>query len=355
MNRLLIIPCLVLVLNTCAQSSGIKVDSLSNTVDNKYCTSRVINQSPAKLFGIGFDHQFAYDLTSDTIHTKDYSDSIWYPQKTSFAGSGGLRAFANVPIIVKDNIILQVGFNYIRNAYSKSKSTSNTPKHPLNESLAQRGLRTFGLHSTLFKPINDKNFIVAQIAADLNGDYDFNNLLPLRQMRISGACIFGWKKNDRKMIGFGISRNFRAGQLGYIPVMLLNWTAYNKKWGVEILAPARVQIRKNINSRNLIMLGYELEGQSYFLMNGESYNNKIPHLELRRSELRFRLTYERFLHKYIWLTAQSGFRYNYLFDADSITGSDKTIRGFTNNQPYTLENNLSNTFYFLISVNVVSP
>jgi hypothetical protein len=149
-----------------------------------------------------------------------------------------------------------------------------------------------------------------------------------------------------------LSRTYRAGDLNYIPVFLLNWTSANSKWGAEMLLPARAHLRRSFNSRSILLIGYELEGQTYRI---GSRNAVYPNLELRRSELRFRLAYERSLSGFIWISWQAGFRYNYSFNMDELPNNRDFFRGFTGTQPYFMENTLSNTFYSLISINLVSP
>lgn len=312
----------------------------------RFCTPKVFDLSPAKLIWIGYDHQGGFDFESDTLMN---GDRTWNPAKSSFAGAGGIRAGANIPIISRTNMVLQGGFNYWRVDYSGAK---NADANPLANTLARNGLTTMGLMTTLFKPIDERRFIIAQASADLNGDYGFNNIVPLRNTKYSAAALFGFKPNDRKMIAFGLSRTYRVGELNYIPIMLLNWTHQNRKWGVEMLAPARAQIRKNISPRHLLFFGYELEGNSYRIFNSTGI---FKNYELRRSELRFRFIWEQSIYKFIWLSVQAGYRYDYSFNVDQFDNNKEFFRGFFGDQSYKMENSLSGTWYSFVSINLVSP
>jgi hypothetical protein len=85
------------------------------------------------------------------------------------------------------------------------------------------------------------------------------------------------------------------------------YTAQNKKWGLEMLLPARFNYRRNLNSKNILLLGWEIEGNTYRISNDENrYDLPFNDLELRRSELRFRITWEYALSSQIWLSAQAG-------------------------------------------------
>jgi hypothetical protein len=107
----------------------------------------------------------------------------------------------------------------------------------------------------------------------------------------------------------------------------------------------------------LATVGFELEGQSYRLENADSdISVGSPNLELRRSELRLRLEYQRSLSKFYWIGIQAGLRYNYAFEVDSF-GPDNTefFRGFFGDQKYVLENTLAHTWFVQVTFNLVSP
>jgi hypothetical protein len=319
----------------------------------RFCTPKVFDISPAKLISVGFDHQGAFDIDYGPWGNTD--KSAIGPQTGKFNGASGMRIGANIPVIAKTNIVLQLGFNYLRTAYSGNGVTSN---NPLDQQLREEGLRSTGINTTIFKPLNEQNFFIFQSSADLSGDYNFNQLIPLKYTRISAALIFGKKVNDRKMIGFGISRTYRVGELNYIPVMLFNWTAPNRKWGVEMLAPARANIRKTISPRNILLFGYELEGNSYRILSQNFSNGQaadIKNIELRRSELRFRATWETSLHQFLWMSVQLGYRYGYGFQLDQFSNDKEFFRGFFGDQAYFQENNLNGTWYAQVSLNLVSP
>jgi hypothetical protein len=310
----------------------------------RFCTPKVFDLSPAKLISFGYDHQGAFGIDYGVLG----SDSSGHGH---FNSASGLRLGANIPVISKTNIVWQLGVNYVRTSFD---GRGTTAINALDSTLRNNGLTTAGLNTTIFKPLGEENFIIAQGAADLSGDYHFDNYTPLKYMRYSAAIIFGKKKSDRKMIGFGLSRTYRAGDLNYIPVMLLNWTAPSRKWGVEMLAPARVHIRKTLSARNILLFGYELEGNSYRVLRGEA-TNPLGY-ELRRSELRFRAVWETSMYQFIWMSLQAGYRYGYSFNMDSFAPSDKEFfRGFFGDQPFAQENEYKGTWYAQLSVNLVSP
>jgi hypothetical protein len=323
-----------------------------NLIDNaskKYCTSKVFDLSPAKLISIGYDFQGGCKLNTDTLFN---AGSNQLPGFGNIQFSHGLRLALNIPVISNNAIIVQVGANYAEQRYRFSQLNTSAP-NDLIATLKENGLRTTGLNTTIFKPFNEKHFLLLQASADLNGDYNFNSI-NLKYLRTSAAAIWGWKKSDRKMIGIGVSRTYRVGEMNYIPVLLINYTAPNRKNGCEILFPARAHYRRTFSARSLALLGYELEGQSYHLGN-RTNTPSLSNLELRRGELRIRAIYERSISGFIWLSAQAGFRYNYSFNVDRLPDGKEFFRGFFGDQPYAMTNTLTNTFYCLVGINLVSP
>jgi len=307
----------------------------------RFCTSKVFDLSPNKLISIGYDFQGS--------HRADFGSTPSIPsQSVNNQNNYGLRLAFNAPVISKTNLLLNVGVTYWENFYNFQQATLT---NPLAQSLQNYGLRTMGLNFTLFKPFNEKNFLIVNGSADVNGNYSFSDFQAVNTAKISGAFIYGWKKHDRLMYGFGVSRTYRVGETNYLPVMLYNYTFPSRKWGVEALFPARAAFRRTFSARTLGFFGYELEGNSYLIRNrGNEFAGGINNLELRRSELRVRFTFEQSIKEFLWLSLQVGMRYNYRFNVDD----KEFFRGF-GDQPYFFENTLSNSLFVNFSVNLVSP
>jgi hypothetical protein len=186
----------------------------------------------------------------------------------------------------------------------------------------------------------------------LSGDYNLHDLQPLSTVKISSALLFGYKPHNRMLLGFGVSRSYRAGTLSYLPVLLYNYTFENRKWGIESLLPASASVRYNVNERNIILCGFLDEGNSYYLGNLMKNNpgTGYQQLELKRSELRVRIIYECAIYKSIWLSLQAGYRINYKFNV----ADGDVYKGFST-PSYLMENTLSNPFYASIAINLVAP
>lgn len=315
----------------------------------RFCSSKVLGLSPSKLISLGFDYQGSSTITAGGSIPAAGAGFLEEEAKINF--NHGKRFAANLPVISNTKLLLSLGLNWWDNNYSfKSKEDL---KNPFLKTLNDNGLRTTGVNITMFKPLNEFWYILAQGSFDFNGDFKANQLPGSNQLKVSATALTGKKAHDRRMWGLGISRTYRAGQQAFFPVFLYNYTFKNKKWGIEALLPARANVRYTINARNLIFAGFELEGNSYRLNNLMDANPNLPYkaLELRRSELRPRITYEFSLYKFIWVSIQVGYRYNYLFNIDN----GEFYRSSGSDTPYITTNNLSNTFYTGISLNLVSP
>ena len=327
----------------------------------RYCSPKIEGLSPAKLISIGYDYQGGYGLGAGAFSNKA-SDNSWSPDSVNVLNSRGLRLGFNIPVVSRTNLVWQMGANYWEQRYAiegLNREPINSP-HPLIQSLQQNGLRTLGVNTTLFKPLDDRRFLLFQGSADLNGDFSLPGLMPLKYLKYSAALIYGIRPNEKKQWGLGIARTYRVGELNYIPVFLFNWTDRSNKWGSEILFPARAHVRYTFNPRNMLFGGFELEGQSYRLWDSPSlmsYNLRGEDLEIRRGEIRLRAMYEFSLKDFVWMSVQAGYRINYRYEVDRLVDGREIYRAFglLSDAPYVMENRLGNPLYFQVSVNLVSP
>jgi hypothetical protein len=328
---------------------------VASTTLKSYCTNKISGQSPTQLISFSFDAQ-----GSSTLSLPDFE---WgQAQDVNWDYSPGFRFNSNIPVISKNNILINWSFNYVQLGYVKS--SGQELKHPLAYNLDQNSLKWLNNNFTIFKPLNDKKFLLFQVGAELNGDYDFNNLPELKNTRFIGTAIYGIKPSDDLMLGFGLSRTYIGGALNYLPILYYYQTFKNEKWGIEAVLPARAQLRYRSNSRNVFLLGWQMEGGSYTMSNFNSFNNSqvIPgpspgngvggdyDLQLRRSEIRAGLSYMHGLNDFIWIGASAGYRINWSFDLDD----GDFFRGF-DSEGYLMETQLSNTPFVQLTLSLVSP
>lgn len=320
---------------TKTKTEEIDFDSFGDA-DNKkvrtFCTQKVNYLSPTKLISIGYEGQLGFHLTSSDFTNSSGSDTHF----THVNSFGGLRVGLNTPIISKSSFILNLGLTFW--------NTQVSVQNPERSLFFQRinSMNTTGINLTVFKPLNDTQFLIFQTNADLSGNYANLDGQTSQGITYSGTAIYGWKKNDNFMWGLGVTRTYRAGQLLHIPVILYNRT-FNPKWGIETTFPAKLNVRKNFSPTSYLMLGYEIEGNTFYL--GQINSSDVY---LRRGELKPRITFETKLTGFVWLSAQAGLRYNWRFDAYSTQNP-------VANESRVFSNTLGNPLYFNVSLNFVSP
>jgi hypothetical protein len=306
----------------------------------RYVTQKVLNLSATKLISIGYEMQASHTLEVTTAGSN--AATQYYKVRQA----SGPRVLANFPVVSNDKIILNLGGQYWGTFYSiepdKATSQLATPANFLDSYM----LHSFGIISSMFKPLNEKNFLIVQLGADFNGAFPGNDASPDGEaITISATALYGWKPNDRKMWALGVSRTYRMGRPIVVPVLLWNQT-FNSKWGAEIALPAKGFIRRNISPTNLLLAGYELEGNQFMLPGAGGSTSSNPNLWLQRGEIKPRIQWEKQLKNFIWLSAQAGVRINGRFNfSDKYNGkeADEVFRTV-----------LGTPFYFNIGINLVS-
>jgi hypothetical protein len=312
-----------------------------------FASAKIIGLSPNRFINVAYDLQSPYTMELSEIGS--YApDGDWNASGASTIHStGGLRFNANIPVISRNNIIWQMGANYM----STNFNVDDPSAHPILEELDERVLHTSGLFTTVYKPLDETQFLLFQGQADYSGDYVFSDMQPLYTLRYSAAALWGKRPHDRLQWAIGIARTYRVGALNYVPIALFNWTSKSEKWGTEILFPARAHGRYTFNKKSLILFGYELEGNSYH-MDGLSSNGNS--FEIRRGEIRPRIEWNRQLVGYFWINAQIGARINYSFDSDELPDGREFYRGFFGTQEFSNLASLGTSAYALIGISFVS-
>ena len=318
----------------------------------RFCSQKIFDQSPQRFISVMWDAQGPYDLSFSSLgsYPEDADAPVAEQGRANY--TGGLRLQANIPVVSRNTIIWQLGATYWDTRYNISPTSTTESSAGLMRILGDRGLRTAGLNTTVFKPLDETQFLIFQASADLSGNYFLDDPLGLEYLRYSAAVVWGKRPHDRLQWGLGMSRTYRVGAMNYIPVVMYNYTASNRKWGTEILFPARAHYRRTFNPRSLLLAGFELEGQSHRIAELSTTANS---LEIRRGELRLRLEHQRQLKGFIWLSVQAGYRYDWTFDADDLPEGREFFRGFFGDQPFAMLNELGGALYGQVGIHLVSP
>ena len=321
----------------------------------RYANAKIEGLSPAKLISFGYDFQSPYTITPGDLTLGD-GTIIAGGEALQVNSTAGIRAGFNLPVVSQTNLVWQMGANYWNTSYNYAEAPTSAD-NPLHQTLSEHGLRTSGVNTTIYKPLDEEQFILFQGSADMSGTYG-SSLLPAQYLKYSAAVLWGKRPTEKKQWAVGVARTYRVGELNYIPVILYNKTSANNKWGTEALFPARVHVRRTINPRNMVFLGYELQGQSFRMYeNLPGFDIRDEDLEIRRGEIRVRAIYEFSLKNFIWMSVQAGYRINYRYDVDRLVSGPDIYRAFglLDSPDYAQLNALTNPFYVNVSVNLVSP
>jgi hypothetical protein len=300
----------------------------------RYATQKTINQTPTRIISIGYEYQGGFNMPQVPQDIQNSSKNDYNVKNMS-----GFRAQINVPVISNDKIIWQVGANY----WGSQMFIKEVPVSKFESSLQSAGLHTIGFQSTIFKPLNERNWLIVQASADANAAIQSIADINHKSITYSATAIYGWKYSDRKMLGVGVARTYRAGALLHVPVLLWNQT-FNDQYGMELLLPARGFVRRNFSTTSMIQLGYELEGNQYY-MPGAGPNNE---LFLQRGEFKPKIMWDHKITGFFWLNIQAGLRLNWRFDAMNKSNGKEDTDLFYSAQ-------LGNPLYFGVSLNFVSP
>lgn len=301
----------------------------------RFCTQKVLNQSAQRVVSIGYEYYGGFDMP-------DVRASYMLPMSQDFKVNNvsALRAQLNIPVVSTNKFIWQLGANYWSSRFSIDNPGNNLFAKTLNET----AMTSAGINTTMFKPINEKNFLLLQASADANGIFKNLGDVNGKALTYSGTAIYGWKTSEKNIIGTGLARTYRAGQVIHVPVLFWNRT-FNDRWGMELLLPARGFLRYNVSTTNMFQFGFELEGNQFWM---NLVNSKNSSVFIQRGELKPRIMWDKKISGFIWLNAQAGLRYNWRFDImDEYDARKDALRYFTSN--------IGNPFYFNISLNLVSP
>lgn len=359
LNRFLKVVGLVLMSTLCvqAQQDDDEYDfdnaTFADTTKTKtYANPKIFGLSPQRFVSVGWDYQGTHQARFSAIGKYDDEESPEVAEESKVNSTQGLRIGLMAPVISKNRFLWQMSANFWNVNYNISPTFKKDSAAGLSNILGNRALNNLNYINTIYVPLDEKRFILLQGQADLSGNYNFKDFQSLKFLRYSGAALWGKRPNDRKQWAIGISRTYRVGNMNYIPVLLFNYTSENRKWGTEILFPARASYRRTFSPRSLLLIGYELEGQSYRIA---ELSTPSQSFEIRRGELRPRLDYQRQLYGFFWLGVQVGARIDYSFDADYLGNNKEFFRGFFGNQKFAMKNSLSTTPFANVSINFVSP
>lgn len=329
-----------------AQEDEFDMSAFEEASDAKtFVNNKVLGLSPTKLLNLSFDYA---GENSWTTSAGDAFNGNYAENESTFSRNYGLRLETNYPIISNNKLIVNAYLNYWESRYSAGNASPQ-----IGRFFDENPLRTTALGAFIFKPLNERNFLLFQLEGSINGNYNLDNMSPdLGKTKFSAAALYGWKTNDYTNVAVGVTRTYRGGRLLHIPVVMFNKT-FNESWGMEMLFPARAAVRRNFSAKSFLMLGYELEGQSYHIQGEDGAsaspifdsNSPMNDWELRKSEIRARLSWDKAITDFVWFNVQAGAVVTYRMDIDLEAQAKEAW----------LSNQVRLPFYFRIGLQLVSP
>ena len=229
------------------------------------------------------------------------------------------------PVINKPGLKVAAGLRYFVEEYRFENIGS--VEYPFYQNLEDKSLKNIGGALYFVKPMKGRLYIVVRVSAALSGDYKIDAIPKSDFLKFSVAPLVGWKKNPYTTYAFGVAYSNNFGKQSIYPLLVYNHT-FNSRWGFESLLPLQVKLRFSPNRKNFMFFKTELNGASYNIRLEETPFNDFQSLHLKKSELRFLLSYEREIHDWLWFGLEAGMRSNLNFelaesnDPDALTFID---------------------------------
>lgn len=332
---------------------------IAKAQDSLYCTPRIENGMPVKLFSMGIDYQIGGFLRPTTKSDGSTWESSMTEHSININGAGGLKTNVMLPVINRPGLTMQLGWNYQRYrilSYETSEIPEVSVPNYLNKKIADSPWTTSGVTLSIFKPWNKKLFSVFQGSVDFNGNYTKFEYPSLPHAKYSAALLMGHKPRKNLLWALGASRSYRAGELVYFPIALLSWTP-TPHVGIELLLPAKASARYIFKDKSYLMVSYELEGQSYYFAKNIALHDYYPdrQFEFRKSEHRIRLNYEMPLYQFVWASFNIGYRINNQYNIDEFVDGKEVTRVWGKDASYFQENDLTGTMTLGVALMVALP
>jgi len=312
--------------------------------EQEYCNPRVNGLPPPT--GISLSYERVMDYRIQTSSNVDYlqngESEVNYNRRINFK--------FKIPVINKDHFKMTYGFQYSHEEF-RFDDPENL-NYSLYKSLEDKSLKSLGSSFYLLFPRKNKTFYAVQVNLNLNGDYYRSDVSLTDFLKISAGPMWGKKPNDNLMYGFGFAYSYTFGDPSISP-LIAYYQTFNKKWGIEALLPLEAKLRFNMRENSIWYLGAEARGASYNVWLDDPALKDMSTLELRHSEIKFRLSLEQEIYDFLWISLQAGYRYNLNFNLAESNHNRKPTNFFE--REYIAESQLEDAFYFNISLNIKPP
>ncbi len=305
--------------------------------DSTFCVPAVFGMTRSKGIIIKQERVFDYRITSDGTEAGygQGEDEVKFNKRWQFK----LR----FPVLMKPGFKLAMGLEYFKEEYHFEGFPEND--YPLYQSLEDKPLRSIGTTVYLVKPWLGNRYFMMRVGVKFNGDEGLGNLIDSDKLRVSLAPLIGWKKNPYTSYAFGLAYSYDFGRQRVYPVVSYNHT-FNNRFGLESILPLEVKLRYTMTEKNLFYATTEFNGATYNIKLDDPSFPEDEDYYLRKSEVRFLVTYEREIHDWLWFSLETGLRSNITFElVDSPKRNANTV----------IDNEFNSAFLLNASIFVVPP
>lgn len=329
------------------------LDSARNAPDlhdqKQFANPSVLGIGPSKGLIVRYERvpRFGVASRAEVVGLPNYDTDATKNARLSIKGY--------IPALNHPHLKVIVGLSYEREEFRFAGTPAN---NELLANLEDKGLKSTAVQLAVIRPVDAVHWYLARVKGELAGDYTSSELSKKDYLRVSAEAFYGWKRSPRFSWGLGFQYGYTFGRLSFYPAVIYNRT-FNERWGMEALFPARVLLRYNASPRSLFYTGYGVDGLNYIVhLNRGALTRRtdaglpdptktpLQSLEVREIELRARLRWEHELLSFLWLGAETGYRYNYAFDAFDRTNADRER---------IIRSTLAGAPYFSLEVFVVPP
>jgi hypothetical protein len=289
MKRLLLTQALLLILLSCVAQND----------STKFCNPQLEGMARSKGFNISYERVFHSKITSTS------SDTAVGNSTADINTNNKFDVFLRLPVWNRPGLKVILGAHYHLEEFNFKNS--GLLKYDLYKNLHDKNLKSLGANMNILKPLNPISYIGVRMLAEFNGDYSSKEFPKTSFLRYSIAAIYGKKPCPTRTWGLGFYYNYTFGRRSIYPVLLYANT-FNKKWGIEALLPANFKVRRNLSEKTLLYFGYEAEGGAYHLQFTNPPLGTINNLELRKSNVRLGVDFEREIYDFLWFGISGGLR-----------------------------------------------
>ncbi len=289
------------------------------------CNPIILGTIPKKALSLQYEYQSKFDNGSNYL--------VGMASATNKVITNSVSSFKvgyNKNVRVKPNGYISIDLGYTNTTFNNVANASLNV-NPMPLIFNGTAFHAINASSTMFKPLNEKHFIIVNVGLEINGNTASIKKLGTRNLFGSGLLMYGTKKNYNNMWAFGVSRSYRLGRVIHVPAVLWNKN-FNKKWGMEMLLPSKLLFRYAPNKKTIFNGGVELEGNQFAIANNF---NPVDNSFFQRGEIRPKFGLETMLNKNMRFMANAGFRINGRFNiADNYDGKRLLIENSPNTNAF---------------------